>query len=409
MFLEIEIFSEILRTLAQNKLRTFLTGVSVAWGIFILVVLLGSGKGMSNGFTYSFGNTANCVRLGGGQTGIPFKGLRPGRWVQLVNADCDLLKQIKGVEYLCPINGASGTFSYGDRDETYSIRMVGADYGRIVNATLIDGRFVNPNDVAERRKVVVLGLKVADFLFKNRPPVGEIIAINGIPFEVIGVYSEIGGHGQNQDRDGLIPITTGQRIFIRSEAIRNIWVCIGDAGVEESKAIVDEIRKKLGAKYKFDTKDNRALWVRNNTEEYQGNMEAMRGITIFIWLVGVLTMIAGAVGVSNIMMISVDERTKEIGVRKALGATPSSIIGMIVLESLMITLAFGVIGMACGVGALDAATAYLPPLDYFRYPEADMKTAAMAVMALALAGVAASIVPARKAAAIRPIEALRDE
>lgn len=406
---EIEIFSEILRTLSRNKLRTFLTGVSVAWGIFILVILLGSGKGMDNGFKHAFGNTANCVRIGGGQTGIPFKGLRPGRSVRLVNADCELVRQVKGVEYLCPINNSSGTFSYGDREETYSIRMVGEEYGRIVNATLIEGRFINAGDVAERRKVIVLGLKVAEFLFRNRSPVGEFIRINGIPFEVIGVSSEVGGHDQYKDRDGQVPLTTGQRIFIRSNDIRNIFVCIGNASVADSKAIVDEITKKLAAKYKFDPKDKRALWVRNNTEEYQGSMEALRGITIFIWLVGVCTMIAGAVGVSNIMMIAVDERTKEIGVRKALGATPSSVVGMIVLESLIITLAFGFVGMAFGVGALDAATAYLPPMDFFRYPEADIKTAALAVAALAMAGAIASVVPARKASLIRPIEALRDE
>lgn len=406
---EIEIFSEILRTLSRNKLRTFLTGVSVAWGIFILVVLLGSGKGLDNGFRYAFGNTANCIRLGGWQTSIPYKGLRPGRSIQLVNADCDLLRQVSGVEYVCPLQGSGGTFTRGDREENYRITMVGENFARIANITLLEGRFVNQGDVEERRKVAILGQKIVEFLFKGKSPVGDLVKINGIPFEVIGVFTEEQRTDQYKDREAYIPISTGQRIFIRSDVVRNIWACVGNAGVEESKAILNEIKKKIAGKYRFDPKDSRALWTRNNTEDFQSNMEALRGINIFIWLVGVCTMIAGAVGVSNIMMIAVDERTKEIGVRKALGATPSSIMGMIVLESLMITLAFGMLGMACGVGALDVATSYLPPIDFFRSPEADITTAALAVVALACAGVAASIVPARKAIKIRPIEALRDE
>lgn len=410
---ELEIFKEIFRTLSQNKLRTFLTGISVAWGIFILMVLLGSGKGLSNGINAAFGKNANYLYIGGGRTAIPFMGFKPGRYIRLETDDCDeIRRQIKEVVYLSPITrlGEGRILSINNKtNDMFNVRMVGVDYPKFAEYSIVSGRLINDMDDLEHRKVIAIGKKIASYFFEDKPAVGEFINIAGISFKIIGVFTDETRDDQWKDRFAIIPFSTGQKVFNIGNTVGTIDLSLENKTLEENKAIVKSIKKLLSVKHKFAPEDSGAVWVGNNMEEYLNFLMILRGIKVFIWLIGVCTIVAGAVGISNIMMIAVDERTKEIGIRKALGAVPLSIIGMVVLESLLITLAFGIFGMACGAGVLDVASRYIPPGHFFKSPEADMATAAVAVLVLMFAGAIASIVPARKAAYIKPVEALREE
>jgi putative ABC transport system permease protein len=245
-------------------------------------------------------------------------------------------------------------------------------------------------------------------LFKNgEDPIGEYIKIGNIPFKVVGVFEDKGGEGEM--RMIYLPITTAQKVFNGSNRIHQLIFTIGDATVEESKEIEEQIRTEFAQIHHFDPNDRRAIDINNSLENYMRVQNLFLGIRVFIWIVGIGTIIAGIVGVSNIMMIVVKERTKEIGVRKAMGATPRSIIGLILLESIVITSLAGYIGLVLGVGLLELLSANIPASDFFANPEADINLALTAVVLLVLAGTLAGFIPARRAASIQPIEALRDE
>jgi putative ABC transport system permease protein len=254
---------------------------------------------------------------------------------------------------------------------------------------------------------VVLGKVVKEALFKQIEPVGEYIKINGVPFKVVGWFDDPGG-----DRDEsrvYIPISTAQRVFNMGNTIRNVCLMLDDANTRESIAVLDEAKNLLAQKYKFDPADPRALFLFNSIENFQQFMDLFAGIRLFIWIIGIGTIIAGIVGVSNIMMIVVKERTKEIGIRKSMGATPWSIVSLILQESILITAFAGYIGLVLGVGLLELVGSALPATDYFANPEVDFNIAIGATIILVLAGTIAGFVPARRAATIKPVDALRDE
>lgn len=405
-----EVWSEIFSTIRANKLRTFLTAFSVAWGIFMLIILLGSGQGLRNGAEQQFQSDAvNSIWINGGTTSKAYGGFQPGRDVQLRNEDYKFIRrQNAGLDHITSSYDGRNirTLNYGKNNGAFTVRSCMPDHDYMENCTVVSGRFINDNDIASYRKVCVMGKPVQDALFEKEDPVGKYVNVDGIPFKVIGTFTDP-GRGDNERI--YIPVSTAQRAFNGQDKLSVIWVSTGGATVDESEKMAKDIKHLLAKKYNFDPDDEEAVNVWNNTIEYVRIMDMLGNIRVFIWVIGIGTLIAGIVGVSNIMMIAVKERTKEIGVRKAIGATPWSIISMILQESVLITAVAGYIGLMAGVGLLELARKFMPASDFFRNPEVNINVAVSAVVLLIFAGALAGFVPALRAARIEPIEALRDE
>ncbi len=404
-------WQEIFSTINKNKLRTFLTGFSVAWGIFMLIILLGSGQGLQNGVKNKFRDDAtNSLWVYAGQTAKPYKGYNAGRQIRFTNDDYSKTKKadaridhISGRFYI-----GSRTTSYKNNFGSYDIRAVHPDHKYLENTIITQGRFLNNLDIQQFNKVAVIGDIVRKDLFKNgEDPLGKYVKIGNIPFKVVGVFEDQGGEGEM--RKMYLPVSTAQRVFNGGNRLHQIMFTVGDATPDESKQIEKEIHAQFAMLHHFNPDDQRAIRISNNLEQYQKVMNLFLGIRIFIWIIGIGTIIAGIVGVSNIMMIVVKERTKEIGVRKALGATPGSIVGLILLESVVITSMAGYVGLLLGVGLLELLDKVMPPTDFFRHPEANIGIAVTAMVLLVVAGTIAGFIPARKAASVKPVEALRDE
>ncbi|MCG8457665.1 MAG: ABC transporter permease, partial [Holophagales bacterium] len=268
------------------------------------------------------------------------------------------------------------------------------------------GRFLNEIDVREKRKVTVIGRVVRDELFGERSPLGEPLQINGIVFKVVGVFEDAGGDSEMEIV--YLPISTAQRIFGGSDRIAQLMLTTGQLDLETTNSMAGEIVDRFSERHRFAPGDRRALSVNNINEQFQRILSLMDGIRFFVWIIGIGTLLSGVVGVSNIMMIAVQERTREIGVRKALGATPWDIVSLVVQESIFLTAVSGYIGLVLGVGVLELM-ATLPEAEMFRQPGVDLSVALYALALLVLAGALAGFFPARRAARIRPIEALHDE
>lgn len=418
---DIDKWQEILSTIKKNKMRTFLTGFSVAWGIFMLMILLGSGNGLSNGVSENFMRDAvNAMWLWSGKTSIPYQGMKEGRQINFTNVDYDILKDLEGIEYTSGRYFIGGnTFSYGSEYGNYTAVTCHPDLKEVESIEIVEGRFINEVDILQARKSVVLGKDIYDALFKDKDAIGEYIRVNNIPFKVVGICREGGG---TRHRNAYIAVTTGQKVFNGSNRLHNFALTINAETLEESQAIETRVRETLARKHKFDATDESALGSYNKLEDVIQTMKIFQAIKIFIWIIGIGTLIAGVVGVSNIMLIVVKERTKEIGIRKAIGASPSSVIGLILLESILITTIAGYIGLVLGTGlmeginffveqqyAVSAATNGGNGETIFRNPTVDLNVAATATMLLVFAGALAGYIPAKRAARIKPIEALRDE
>ncbi len=408
---DIDKWQEIYSTINKNKLRTFLTGFSVAWGIFMLIVLLGSGYGLENGVRQEFeDDAANTLWVNQGVTSVAYKGYKPGRFIRFTNDDYDATKTIKDVEH---ISGRftiweNNTLSYKNEYGSFDIFCSHPGYGKVESLTPIKGRFLNDIDVEDFRKVTSIGKLVDEALFKGEDPIGKYIKVAGIPFKVVGVFDDPGG-----DRDLsriYIPISTAQMVFNRGNRLGTMSMTIGDASVARSQEMVEQIRNDLAQRHHFDPEDQRAIFIWNNVENYIKFMTLFANIRLFIWVIGIGTIIAGIVGVSNIMMIVVKERTKEIGIRKSMGATPGSIVSLILQESILITSIAGYVGLIGGVALLEAVSRLLPPdTGYFANPEVNIFVALGATGILVVAGALAGFVPARKASSVKPVVALRDE
>jgi putative ABC transport system permease protein len=407
----LDTWQEILETVRKNKLRTMLTGFSVAWGILMLVVLLGSGRGLTHGVEYGFRDDAtNSIWIRSGQTSLPYKGLRPGRTVQFTNQDYAAIKDgVQGIDHITSRFFIRGnlTVAYGSETSSYNVRSVHPDHQFLEKTIIAEGRFLNDTDIREFRKVAVIGDKVQAQLFKGRPPLGEYIRVNGIPFRVVGVFRDEGN--ENEREVIYLPISTAQRTFNGANRIGMVMMTVGDATVDESRAIAKDLRNRIAASHDFDPEDPRAATIFNSVVEFQKYISLMGGIRLFVWVIGVGTLLAGVVGVSNIMMIAVRERTKEIGIRKALGARPWSVMSMVLQEAVLVTSVAGYFGLVAGVALLELMSRGLTSSEYFRNPEVDFRVAISATLLLVAAGAAAGFFPARRAAAIRPVEALRDE
>ncbi len=404
-------WQEILATVKKNKLRTFLTGFSVAWGIFMLIILLGAGQGLENGARSQFASSAtNTLWINPGTTSEAHEGYQSGRRIEFHNDDYELIKETEpALEFI------SGRFrlgttrvNYQDKYSAFDVFTAHPDYKHIEQVEMLDGRFINKIDIENTRKVTSIGISVKEFLFEGEEEViGKYIRINDVPFKVVGVFTDNKGRRDNT-RVVYTPITTAQKVFSTSDRIHTMAVTVENPTVDKSLRMEDRIRAQMAKKHHFKESDDRALFIWNAVEQLKNMMDMFAGINIFIWIIGIGTIIAGIVGVSNIMAIVVKERTKEIGVRKAIGASPWSVVSLILQESIAITTFAGYIGLVVGVALLEAISP-LVDTQFFQHPSADIGVAIRATIVLIIAGAIAGFIPARKAASIKPVIALRDE
>lgn len=408
---DFDILREIFANIGKNKLRSALTAFSVAWGIFMLIILLGAGQGLQNAVVANFQSDAvNAIWVYAGTTGKDYLGLKSGRTIRFRNKDYSetvkLNKQSIDVSSGLIESWGDRVIAYGKESVNYRIQGVHPGMSAIENSLTTEGRFINQIDIDNYRKSVVISEKVQSELFKGQKAMGQYITLNKIPFKVIGIYKDA------TDRDNervYVPFTTAQRSFGLTDRVRSVTFTVKDMTIDENIALEKTIRQQFASRHHFDQDDDRAINIWNMLENYQQVSLLFTGISVFVWLIGIGTIIAGIVGVSNIMLIVVKERTKEIGIRKAIGARPWSVISHIMLESVIITTIAGYFGLVLGVGVLEVIAKVIPQSDFFKSPEANIQIAISATIVLVVCGAIAGFVPARRAARIKPIVALRDE
>ncbi len=407
---DLDKWNEIYQTVRKNKLRTFLTAFSVAWGIFMLIILLGAGKGLRNGFERDFRDDAiNSIWLTPGQTSKSFRGMKPGRNLVFENRDLEqIARDIDGVEYITGrFTKWNQSMSAGRRTGSFTMRSVHPDHQYLENTIMSEGRFLHQTDLDELRKVAVIGKQVMLELFDGNNPIGQYIKIGDVQFKIVGWFTDEGS--QNEESIVYVPVTTAQRVFNGQNKLDRIMFTTGNASLEEVNRMANEARDQLSNRLVFDPTDNHALYLNNNVENFGKIMSVFNAITIFTWVIGVMTVIAGVVGISNIMMIVVKERTREIGVRKALGATPWSIVSLIMQESIVITSVAGYVGLVAGIGCLQYLKNLTKDPGIFMNPDVDFNVAVIALVFLIVAGAISGLFPAIRAARVKPIEALRYE
>jgi putative ABC transport system permease protein len=411
----IERWSEVFDAISKNKLRTFLTGFSVAIGILILVLLLGVGEGMKNGVDQQFEQDAkNRLSIWTNVTSLEYKGFKPGRRIQMTNQDYEIINKNFGgeFEYKSSMNRQwTSIFSFENNTGSYRIEGILPDYQFLENAGMIQGRFINLKDQDQFTKNVVIGKKVRNELFKSVDPIGKYIKSNGISYKVVGVFQDPGG--DREESRVFMALSTMQKVFGQGTDINNISFTLSkedsyDKALAESAALVSEIESLLKNKYSVSPLDTSAINVNNSIEGAKRFYDLMRNMNIFFWVVGIASLLAGIIGVSNIMLIIVKERTKEIGIRKALGAKPSSIVWMILHESIFVTSISGFIGLILGLLLLESVGS-LVQTEFITNPEVNLDVAISTVIVLVVAGAIAGFFPARRGSKIKPIVALRDE
>jgi putative ABC transport system permease protein len=407
---------EILDTLMRSKLRTLLTAFSMAWGIFMLVVLLGLGNGLQHGIEQQFADDAvNSIWIRGGATSLPWQGLPNGRRVVFSNTDVDTVRampesdKVTGRFYVGGSRFQSQlTVRVGKKSQSYDVRSVHPDHLYLENTIMKQGRFLNEPDITDRRKVCVIGAPVAKFLFEDKDAVGEYVELGGGSFKVVGVFDDTGEQGEAQMI--YIPISTAQAMYNGNDKVNQVMFTLQpDVSVDESVVLAQHAKDLLARAHRFDPHDPQAVWVRNNAENYRSFLQIFQMISIFVTFMAACTLLAGVIGISNIMMIVVRERTREIGVRKALGATAVNIVTSIVQESVALTAVAGYCGMCAGIGLLALIDKIVPPGNGFADPSVSLTVALVATGVLIIAGALAGLFPALAAAKVNPIVALRDE
>ncbi len=413
---DLERWQEIFDTIRKNKLRTFLTGLSVASGIFILVILLGFGQGMQNGIAKEFEqDAATSVWVWPGVTSKEYKGLNPGRRIQLRNEHYNFIAALleDDIENKSPrLFVRDASINYGKESLAYGVQGVSAQFQFIENTFISEGRFLNYTDEVNKQKVAIIGNKIKRDVFKDTlSPVGQFLEMSGIPFKIVGVYGDVGG--EREEERIYIPISTAQQVFNGADHLNNMSYTLPpaenfDAAVAQSIAFSNKIKSYLKQAHTVAPDDTSAIQVWNPMEEAKRFYSLTLGIKLFFWFVGICTIIAGVVGVSNIMLIVVKERTREIGIRKALGAKPWSIIGMVLHESVFITAIAGFTGLIFSMGLLELIGPHVE-IDYVVNPSVNFNVALATVFVLIFAGAVAGFFPAWRAARIHVIDALKDE
>ena len=417
---DLDHWQEIKVALMRNRLRTALTAFGIFWGIFLLMVMLGSGSGLQNGIMQDFGNGAtNSFFIWTQRTQKPYAGMPAGRRVQLTNADVQAIRdKVLEVEVVAPRNQLGGfaggnNVTRGRKAGAFSVMGDYPEIRRIQSLQIEAGRFLSPIDIDERRKVAVIGTRVREVLFeRGEEPIGASIVIRGVYFQVVGVFKSAQS-GDDADRDAqtlFVPFTTFQRAFNFGEQVG--WLAVISRPEVPASQAEEKALTLLKSRHKVAPDDLRAFGHFNLEEEYDKVQALFTGIRILVWLVGSGTLAAGAIGVSNIMLIIVRERTKEIGIRRAVGAKPAAVVWQIVLEALILTAAAGYIGMVAGIALIEVVGNVLPQGNasrMFTNPDVGVSEALQALAILVAAGVLAGLAPAQRALQVSPVVALRSE
>jgi len=417
--IDIDKWQEIYSVLSKNKLRTTLTAFGVFWGIFMLLVMMGGGSGLQNGVTQSFDDMAsNSIFVWTQRTTIPYKGFPQGRHYNFTNEDTKALKrQVPEIKYLAPRaqsgghRGASNVVR-GLKTGAFSINGDVPDFFKIKSYKILKGRLINENDIKDKRKVAAIGKRVYESLFEvGENPIGKTIQLNGIYFTVVGLFEPKRNNGGDGDdaQAIFIPFTTFQKTYNWGNIVG--WYSITIKDDIKASLVEDKIFKVLAANHSISPDDKHAFGHWNTEKEFTKIMGLFTGIKTLIWFVGLGTLIAGVIGVSNIMLVIVKERTKEFGIKRALGATPSSIIIQIVLESILITSVAGIAGLIAGVFTVEGINKMMEGSEggMFANPEVDLQIAFTSIIILIISGAFAGLLPAFRAVKVRPIEALRNE
>jgi putative ABC transport system permease protein len=410
-------WQEIYATIKKNKLRTFLTSLGVGWGIFMLVIMLGAGNGLKNGVMSDFKGTAtNSFFLWTQKTTKPYKGMKPGRYFNFNNGDVMALQQLKELAVVSPQNQLGGwrggnSVVRGLKTGNYQVSGVYPNIAKISMVKLINGRFLNDNDIREKRKVCVIGSRVKEELFKAGENIsGQYIRINGVYFKVIGVTTPTssGNEAREEGQRIVLPFTTFQNAFNYGDIVG--WFNIASAPDITAEQAEEKVMNVLKERHKIAPDDEQAIGHWNMGKQYNKMNGLFKGINMLIWFVGIGTLIAGVIGISNIMLIVVKERTKEIGVKRALGATPYDIVSQIITESVFLTAISGYFGLVIGILMLEGVNAAIgQDVPMFNNPTVDLNVAVTSLIVLIISGAFAGLIPASKAVAIKPVEALRTE
>lgn len=414
---DLDNWAEIFSTIKKNKLRTFLAGFSIAWGILMFCILLTVGNAFRNGMLSNFGSrSVNSVQFWGRQTSVSFEGLPEKRPINLDEKDYEFVKnQLPEAVVISPTISTNLPISYGLFNSNSEFQGVNPEFTQINGITIKDnqGRFINQQDMREMRKVAVINSRIKEVLFNNEDPLGKMIIAGGLSYTVIGVCEE---DTWGSFEKAYIPLTTAQQLYSKGYGYDDIAFTVSGLDSEVvNEAFETRLRKDLANIHHYDPEDKRAVGIWNQMQNYLQFLGIFNGISAFIWIIGVGTLIAGIVGISNIMLITVRERTKEIGIKKALGAKPRTILMSIIMESVFITSISGYIGLFFGVGFGEVAAKIIdmPGMEQlsmmFKNPAIEVSIAAGAMLVLIISGVLAGYFPALKAVRISPIEAMRAE
>ncbi len=420
---DLDRWQQIYSVLKNNKVRTFLTAFGVFWGIFMLMIMLGAGAGLKNGVTAGLGDFAtNSFFMWTQRTTVSYKGFPKGRYFNYKTSDIQAIKDnVAGVEYIAPklqagsYRGGNNNVVRGLKSGAFTINGDMPAFNEIDPVVMLNGRFINQLDVKEHRKVVSIGRRVKEELFEeDEDPIGEYVRINGVYFQVIGVFKPLNPNisfGGDKERSVVIPFSTFQQVYNYGDVV-GFFAITAKPGVAVSD-VEQATMNLLKRRHNIAPEDERAIGHVNIEKEYKKIMGLFIGIDVLIWIVGIGTLLAGVIGVSNIMLIVVRERTKEIGVQRAIGATPRNIISQIITESATLTLLAGYIGMVVGVLLIELLNFAIESGgsedQMFRNPEINFTIAITSLAILVVFGVLAGILPAKRAVNIKPIEALRDE
>lgn len=415
----IDLIQEIYGTIKRNKLRTFLTGFAVAWGIFMLIVLLGAGNGLIHAFENQAGGMLmNSMKIYPGWAMKPYKGLKEGRGIKLNEKDMEITESFTdNVENVGATLGQDGVnLSYNEDHVSIYLKGVMPNYTRIEPMRMVKGRFINELDMKDKRKVIVLHEKTVEMLFGNKDKeekIGKYIKASGLTYRIVGIYTDQGSYSPS----AYIPYSTLKLVYNQGDRLGTLlFVTKNMETIESNEQFETEYRKAIGAHQRFDPTDRGAIYIWNRLKQYMQQQTGLSILRTAIWIIGIFTLLSGIVGVSNIMLITVKERTREFGIRKALGAKPVSILWLIIAESIVITTFFGYIGMVAGIAVTEymnmvagnqVMDAGIISVTVFENPTVDMHIAIQATLTLIIAGTLAGFFPARKAVMVRPIEALR--
>ncbi len=414
-----ELLLEIYASIERNKLRTFLTGFSVAWGIFMLVILLGSGNGLKNGVLSNFkGMDVNRMTVYSSRTSMPYAGYKSNRFIALKKDDAPYIeKNVTNIKTASP-----SMSNWGKRavlaGKYVSTRLLGVSPFGITTGdmSLVRGRFISENDIKQNAKIAVVDQQIIDALSPKEDIIGRTISIDKVNYLVVGVSKSryMGSSAQVS-----IPISTYMNIYRENDYINNVDIVLEDVNTtEQSQDIERQVRKSMATKHSFSPDDPSGVWINNSFDNYSEVMTVFTGINLFVWIIGIGTLLAGVVGVSNIMLVTVRERTAEFGIRKSMGASPASLVRLVIVESVMITIIFGYIGMICGVAVMELVNQVLTSgaagggqsdttTVVFLNPTLELPIIFSATVVLVIAGVIAGYVPARRAARLKTIDAMR--